>query len=393
MSKREKHPDKQVNPDVLQGDWLENALKFSASELRSARLKSGLAEPQFSFLAQVDARLSLKKKFDALVRKEWVFPVGLALEQSSSCSAATFKSTLISPKHTVDLCAGMGIDSWALSLKSTNHLAFEKNSDLAKLLSVNLPNAHVVGDSFQIDLLDQWIAEIGVQKQDLCIYLDPDRRVSGVPSFSLSDTVPNLPNIQSALLERANTVLSKHSPMASLAELQGLDHVRSICVVQDGGECKEIVVVQEVASTCVELELVDLKTKDRVKQTSEIGQVASSTEFLEYLIQPSAGLSKSGLHEQLARKFNWSKTPFGNLYTSTEAPQSSPFYRSYQVLSTSIGLKYKGERVPSAVEAIGTPFTSASFRRKYKLREGESHKIFVLQAGKTKRIVSSLKME
>ena len=110
------HPKQQVDPEdfkLKEADlWLSANAHSSVADLR---LKYGLSRPYFSWITRLEAQHKYAKKFPKLLQTEWVFPAGQATEQSSSERTAEYKASLVSSPYTVDLCAGMGIDSWALT--------------------------------------------------------------------------------------------------------------------------------------------------------------------------------------------------------------------------------------------------------------------------------------
>ena len=108
------HPTQQVNPEVLDQEartWIA-AQHSSVQSVDALRLKHGLQEPYFSSIAQIAAKVKYAKKFDGLP-SHWIFPVGHALEQSSSVITARYKAKLMDSPHFIDACAGMGVDTGA----------------------------------------------------------------------------------------------------------------------------------------------------------------------------------------------------------------------------------------------------------------------------------------
>ena len=113
MNSQNEHPKQQVNPHCLgeeQWQWIQKHQNDNTTKLR---LKFGLNDPYFSAIAQIEARQKRRKKFESLYAR-WVFPNGLALEQSSSTAAAQYKNSHVHTPYTIDLCAGLGIDTLSL---------------------------------------------------------------------------------------------------------------------------------------------------------------------------------------------------------------------------------------------------------------------------------------
>lgn len=385
------HPTQQVNPEIFDSalwQWIEQNRENNLEELR---LKYGLKEPFFSAIAQLHARKKYAAKFKGLP-SSWIFPTGQALEQSSSVATAKFKGELLSTPNFVDLCAGMGIDTWAMENRSATKrgLAFELNKSVARLLEANLEKTHVIQDQARLDLIDEWIKTEGISKEDLTIYLDPDRRAQGKRSFGIADCTPNLIALQEELLARSSKVISKHSPMLDLESINELSGVQQMFIIQSKGECKEVIVLQQANHKGEwPMVLVDVDTQTRLifgeRSTQE--RLPRSAAFKQYLVQPSAGLGKSLRHEELAREMNWTPTIYGNLYTCDKPSEPSPFYRVYRIKEESQPYKFKQKIEKAAIECIGFPESVAVVRKKLKAKEGNTSKVFALKADRKKCMI------
>lgn len=384
------HEDAQSNPKALgpeQWLWVEGHLGQDTQKLR---LKHGNEEPYNTAIAQIEARGKYNGKFGSFCNTKWVFPKGLALEQSSSEATAKWKSTLFTTAYSADLCAGMGVDSALICnrIASKGHLCFEKNESLAHLLQHNLPKANVRMGDFSLEGLEAWIEDLSIAAKDLTIYLDPDRRAGSHREFKLEHCTPNLVEEQHALLEVAHTIIAKQSPMVDLDHLvnvlKGLDE---IWVVQYRGECKEIVTVQRNIGSKLKIHTIDIVNGETYSGEGGNSMALTYGPLQSFLIQPSPGLNKSALHKKMAREHQWTKLPFGHLYTAQNAPSPNPFYKVYKVLETFDSLKKISINEGAAVECIGSKITVTELRKRLKIKEGRDRKLFYLQNGRTKVIV------
>ena len=77
---------------------------------------------------QVKGKQICRKKFPFLDRENIIFPPHLNLEQSSSESAARYKSRLVKGKTFLDLTSGFGIDAYFLSQNFEEITLVERNS-------------------------------------------------------------------------------------------------------------------------------------------------------------------------------------------------------------------------------------------------------------------------
>ena len=99
------------------------------------------------------------------------------------------------------------------------------------------------------------------------IYLDPDRRDAlKQKKFLLEDLSPNILELQSVLLQKADKVLTKLSPMINISYLlHTLPKITHIHLVALRNEVKEVLVVQEAKieiETQVQIHCVNLETED-----------------------------------------------------------------------------------------------------------------------------------
>ena len=392
-----KHASKQVSPTVLTAEvwkWIFAHLDAKPIELR---LKHGNQEPFFSAISQVEARARYSKKFKDFIHSPWVFPIGIGLEQSSSVATAKIKQRLFKAPYSADLCGGLGMDSYFICDRqsSKKHIVFESNFGLAQLLKHNLTASTVIPSEFNFDDLDDWIKRLNIHTNELEIYLDPDRRSNDKRSFSILEGAPNLVSIQRDLLTRCTKIIAKHSPMADFKEIKELLlNLSELHVIQFQGECKELVTVQEKGyKGSIKTILIDAKTQDELIEQNTIHSMDVITSLKTYIIQPSAGLNKSGLHPQFADIHGWHKLVFGNLFTSEIKPPPSVFYKIFKVNEVFDSLKKAKLFGPAAIESIGSKITSHELRKRFRLKEGREQKIFYLQNGRLKLIVTSQLIE
>lgn len=395
MNSQTEHPHQQVNPHCLGEEhwqWIQKHHKDNTSKLR---LKFGLKDPFFSAIAQIEARQKKGKKFETLGER-WIFPSGLALEQSSSTATAKYKGSHVHTPYTIDLCAGLGIDTWALSKRNdcAAHLCFEQNEDLAILLRHNLPNITVLSKPAGLEDIDHWIYDHAITKDKLTFYLDPDRRARDNRTFSMAEGTPNLIEIQHELLKRASNVVAKHSPMVDLNSTSELTGLVSVVVIQFQGECKEVLTLQssELPSN-TSIQVVDLDSGYSYSGRLGIKEIVTTEEFQNYIIQPSPGLSKSTLHIELAEELGLEKTIYGHLYTCKNKPVYSPFYKVFRIDEIAKPYRLKHNPNAAAIECIGFPESPTQVRKKIKFKEGRENKVFALQIGKTKLMVLTTLIE
>ena len=389
------HPKQQVHPEDFQSPeaktWLASHKDTAVTDLR---LKHGLKRPYASWIAQLEVQRKYANKFPSLLLTNWIFPTGQATEQSSSERTAHYKASLISSQFTVDLCAGMGIDSWAFTQRksSSGHFANELDPGLSKLLEFNLKNAtHAAGTATSaLPELKNWLLKKDISPSEVTIYLDPDRRTGSGKSIALRDASPNIITLQHELFKLSHTLMTKHSPMVDLNALYELKHLSEIHIVEYQGECKEVLAIQNEGYTgqpAIKAILLQEDTSIEHSNTHEAPAFLFVNELDQFLIQPGPALAKSKLHEEVAAKQNWKKWTVGNLYTTDELPPTSLFFKRYKVIEVAKPYKLKLPPEGGAIERIGYPEHPEVIRKKLGWKEGRENKLFAVNQGKDKLMV------
>lgn len=171
-----------------------------------------------------------------------LYPPHLSLEQCSSQQTALYKATLVNGDTLCDLTGGMGVDFafMARGLKRATYV--EQQPQLCELAHHNLPllglpHAQVVCADATEHL--QQMDEVDT------IYIDPARRGSaGQRVYALTDCTPNVATLAPTLLQKAQQVIIKLSPMLDVQQaLRQLPCVEQVHIVSVRGECKELLVV------------------------------------------------------------------------------------------------------------------------------------------------------
>ena len=389
------HPKQQVHPEDLERpeakDWLAS---HQDTALKDLRLKFGLKRPYASWIAQLEVQRKYANKFPSLLLANWIFPTGQATEQSSSERTALYKASLISSQFTVDLCAGMGIDSWAFTQRdgSFGHFANELDPGLSKLLKFNLKNTtHTAGTATSVlPELKCWLHEKDVSPAEVTIYLDPDRRTGNGKSVALRDASPNVVTLQHELFKLGHTLMTKHSPMVDLNVLYELEHLSEIHIVEYQGECKEVLAIQHegyIGPPAIKAVLLQENGSIELISSNKAIALSFVNELDEYLIQPGPALAKSRLHEEVAIKQLWKKWTVGNLYTTDELPHTSLFFKCYKVIEVAKPYKVKLPSEGGAIERIGYPEHPEVIRKKLGWKEGRKNKLFAVKQGKNKLMV------
>ena len=162
------------------------------------------------------------------------------------------------------------------------------------------------------------------------IYLDParrsktDRRV-----YDIADCEPNLLEVKDLLLQRADCVLAKISPMADISRtLAQLPEIRELHVVGAGGEVKELLLLLKPGKPAEEPLIVAAEggyTFAFRPGEEPAAEVHYADAVGRYLFQPSKVLRKAGAFRLLSQRFGMDKlAPSTHLYTADAPVEGFP---------------------------------------------------------------------
>ncbi|GJH40867.1 hypothetical protein RCZ04_14170 [Capnocytophaga sp. HP1101] len=323
---------------------------------------------------QIEGRRTATKKLPFLLAEEGIlFPQTLNLEQTSSEATARYKAQGLQGERFLDLTCGFGIDAYFLSEKFKEVTLVEQNEEL---LSKVQHNWQILGrrasfvNSDAEDFLQTTTAHYNL------IYLDPARRdAHKQKKFLLEDLSPNILDLQALLLQKADKVLTKLSPMIDLSYLlHTLPKITHIHLIAVRNEVKEVLVVQEAkGEEQVRIHCVNLETEEPSLQFAEEAlhttQVAYSAPE-QYLYIPNNALLKSGAFNYIAQEFGIEKLDVNTqLYTSEELQM--PFAgRVLQVSTINPKELKKGSKY--CILSKNYPLTVEEIKKKYRLVEGGS---------------------
>ena len=205
-------------------------------------------------LDQIAGRQTARRKLPTWAATDGiVFPPHLSMEQCSSEQTARYKATIarrcegagLRTTRMVDLTGGFGVDFSFMAPAFDEAVYVERQPLLCDIARQNfrllgLRQAEVVcGDAE--DYLRQ------MPRADL-IYIDPARRdVQGQRTYAVSDCTPNVLALRDVLLEKADRVVIKLSPMLdwrkAVNDLSPSPCVSEVHIVSVQNECKELLMV------------------------------------------------------------------------------------------------------------------------------------------------------
>jgi len=312
------------------------------------------------------------------------YPALLSIEQCSSETTGAYKASLTKGNSVLDLTAGFGVDSYFFSKQAKQVLSCEINAELAAITS---HNSTVLGAQNQkvlatdgIEFLENTELNFGT------IYIDPARRKNSGKVFKLKDCTPDITSILQLLLQKAERIIVKTSPLLDIsAGLSELKNVSEIHIVSLKNECKELLwVIDKIPSRETHIVCATLNQTDKILKFPFSALQDTTTISVEephgFLYEPDVALLKSGGFNFIAQKFNISKLH-----------QDSQLYYSDQINPDFLGRIFKVKTLLSINELkkdkalVGNvivrnfPANAADLVKKYKIVPSDNDFIIFTQ--------------
>lgn len=359
---------------------------------------------------QIAAWQTARKKLPLWAKNDAViYPVHLSMEQCSSQLTAEYKTTLLplqgreeqTGKFTlIDLTAGFGVDATMMGRTVNKLIYVERNEELCKIANNNLPLLGV--KDFEVingqaeEVLDSLPnrENISSQKDEVIIFLDPARRDEhGGKTVQIGDCTPDVSQLQDVLLDKADLVMIKLSPMLDIANIvKELKCVKEIHVVSVENECKELLVLMSKDATNCSVHCINI-TKQNIQKyiasnSDRKAECHYVNELSAYLYEPNVSIMKAACFRGLAQTFNIDKLhPSSHLYTSDKLIADFPG-RIFKVENV---FSLKDKALKSIKKANLTvrnfPSTVAELRKRLKINEGGSDYLFATTLADESKVI------
>lgn len=317
-----------------------------------------------------------------------LYPPSLSMEQCSSEQTALYKVSLLASRSGsfADLTGGFGVDFSYLAARFAKATYIERNPKLCAIARHNfallgLTHAEVVcGDS--VECLRN-LAPVDV------IYLDPARRdANGGRTFAIADCTPDAVALLPLLLEKAETVMIKLSPMLdwhkAVADFRG--HVAEVHIVAVDNECKELLLILRRDTTecpkvvCVNNGCVFSPTP----YIYIIRCSAPSVDFSQlhgFLFVPNAAIMKAGCFAQVAEAFSVAQISDNSHLFVADAPVEGFPGSTYRIDTVTTMNKKELKATIGGIKKANIavrnfPLTVAELRKRLKINDGGNIFIF-----------------
>lgn len=372
------------------------------ADVPTLALKKAPVGTDFSLaLRQIAARQLLRKKVPEWSENEdLLFPAHLSIEQCSSEASANYKANLLNGNTFADLTGGLGIDTYYIDRHFQKTDYVERQTELCDLARRNFSVLNT-----QIEVHNETAEDYlkHCEPKD-CIFIDPARRDGhGRKTVSIADCTPNVADLQELLLQKAEKVMVKLSPMLDISKaLEELHHVKELHVVAVANECKELdFILERVYQGEIQFVCVNLLTEQpEVRFTMEeernsSGKLAESV--LKYLYEPNPAVMKAGCFKLLTQRFDVFKLhKNSNLYTSEDLISDFPG-RIFEVegwapYNKKVKQALLQEVDKASIAVRNFPLSVAELRKALKIGDGDAIYLFATTLkGEQKIIVKTKK--
>ncbi len=354
-------------------------------------------------IRQIAGKQKIKSKVPLFYNTpDILFPVQLSLEQSSSESTAKYKSCLCEGNILVDLTGGFGVDCCFISEHFQQVSYVERQPELCDLARHNfklLKKNHI--QIIQSDA-EKYLSEM-VQVD--WIFIDPARRSSaGKKMVFLSDCEPDVAALSTQLLEKANRVMIKLSPMMDIsAAISDLPTTGEIHIISVENECKEVLLILEQNKPeNIRVMTINLGKNNEIQRfeynfnEESVAEVICTSDLKNYLYEPNASIMKSGAFKLVGKRFSFHKLHVNtHLYTSPKLLLEFPG-RIFEVVKLWRNSKQELKELllkhPKAnISTRNYPLSVDELRKKLRIKDGDETYLFACTLVNEQKVIIECK--
>ena len=291
-----------------------------------------------------------------------------------------------------DLTGGFGVDfSYIATQLGAKSMYVERQAHLCEAAKENferlgLKNV-VVKNGDGVEVLHAIPDHSGLR----VIYIDPARRDdAGNKVVSLQDCTPDVTSLQEEMLQKADFVVIKLSPMLDWHRaVSELRCVREVHVVSVSNECKELLLVLSARNMDENSRLRIYCVNDtqsfvcnEAEMASSVARIAAADlDSAQYLYEPNASLMKAGCFGVLSERYSVSMLSKNSHLFVNQSPVVDFPGRSFRIRAVSSFNKKELKRQLHGIEKanIATrnfPLSVAELRKRLKLKDGGETYIF-----------------
>lgn len=317
------------------------------------------------------------------------YPKHLSLEQCSSETTARYKANLLRGESLTDLTGGFGIDCSFIASGFQSVTYVERQEELCEIAAHNFPILNLNHITVRNE---DGVTYLKAMSPVDCIFLDPARRNEhGGKTVAISDCEPDVAELEELLLNKANRIMVKLSPMLDLSlALKDLRHTQEAHILSVNNECKELLLLlgQEVPAE-IPIHCVNIATKGKREEQHFVftreqelrSECAYTDDLKNYLYEPNSSLLKAGAFRSIATAYPVEKLhPNSHLYTSDILIADFPG-RAFRIISQCSFNKKEIKNCLSDLKKANLtvrnfPATVAELRKRINLPEGGDTYLF-----------------
>jgi hypothetical protein len=360
-------------------------------------------------LQQIAGRQTARRKLPSWAEVEGViYPPHLNMEQCSSEQTARYKVKIAGEGESmVDLTGGFGVDFYWISQGFRQRTYVEQNEQLCAIAQENFRR---LGRSCCVCCCDTATYLTEMPHVSLA-FLDPARRNEhGGRTYSIEDCTPNILELLPLLVQKADRILFKLSPMLdwrkAVSDLEnaspnGVFKVAEVHIVSVDNECKELLLLLDKEQTdglrvvCVNgassftfLPSVGMFSSQAGNNLFPVWEYLTDSDLADSplnLYEPNASIMKAGCFAELEAQYPVQQISVNShLFLSSDEINDFPG-RKFKILSISsmnkqeIKKKFSESLVPMESANIAVrnfPMSAEQLRKKLKLKDGGDTYIF-----------------
>ena len=310
-----------------------------------------------------------------------VYPPHISMEQCSSEQTARYKAQIAGKgAKMVDLTAGFGVDMAFMSDGFKEAIHVEQQPQLCAISSENYK--HLGMHHIQVVCSDGVEYLHQMEHADL-IFIDPARRNQhGGRTYGIADCTPNVLEIIDEMLEKADRVMIKLSPMLDWQKaVSDVGHVSEVHIVSVGNECKELLLIVEKTEAPLKICCINDDSIFSYTLNDEIGDFCEKPTTPKYLYEPNASVMKAGCFDLISKRFGISQPDANShLFISDKAIENFPG-RGFVIDRICTMNKRELKEALTGIDKanIATrnfPLSVADLRKRLKLKDGGEVYIF-----------------
>ena len=330
-----------------------------------------------------------------------VYPPHISMEQCSSEQTARYKARIAgNGEKIVDLTAGFGVDMAFMSAGFKQAVHVEMQPQLCAISSENYK--HLGLNHVQV-VCNDGVGYLHQMEHADLIFIDPARRDQhGARTYGIADCTPNVLEIIDEMLQKANRVMIKLSPMLDWQKtVADVGNVSQVHIVSVGNECKELLL--EVKKGKDEKVKVFCVNDDQVF-SYEIGETHPFTPSplhpftpsplhpFTFLYEPNASVMKAGCFNLISHRFGITQPDANShLFLSDKLVEGFPG-RRFVIERVSTMNKRELKEALAGIDKANVavrnfPLSVADLRKRLKLKDGGDVYIFATTDAKKGHLV------